>query len=259
MIHPIPGIRGAQAYLFKSDEGTIVIDPGYTGSYRAVLRFMASIGLDASALDWVLLTHHHIDHAGTAFALCQATGARLALHEADAPYLRVGRPRERMTIWGLADRLPAWLAGYVVSCASCDVRMLADDETIAGLTVIHAPGHTPGSIALWSEAESALFTGDILNNERGLRTPPWTVNHTHRQARIAPERLRGLRFERAFFGHGPAIMEAADQRLDAFLNRTASAGSFHRLPEARSRAGGQASAPNPPGAAAAAGEHRTAG
>jgi glyoxylase-like metal-dependent hydrolase (beta-lactamase superfamily II) len=257
MIHPIPGIRGAQAYLVRSEEETIVIDPGYTGSYRAVLRFMDSTGV--AGIDWVLLTHHHIDHAGTAFALCQATGARLALHEADAPYLRAGRPRERITIWGLADRLPPRLASYLVSCASCDVRMLADDETVAGLTVIHAPGHTPGSIALWSAAESALFAGDILNNERGLRTPPWTVNHRHRQARLAPHRLRGLRFERAFFGHGPAILEGADQRVDAFLNRIVSAGSSRRLGRAEPPTAGQASAPNPPNAAAAAGEHRPAG
>jgi glyoxylase-like metal-dependent hydrolase (beta-lactamase superfamily II) len=84
---------------------------------------------------------------------------------------------------------------------------------------VHGPGHTPGSIGLWSEAESALFTGDILNNERGLGMPPWSVNHSHKNARLAPQRLRGLRYERAFFGHGPAIMEAADRRIDAFLRR----------------------------------------
>src|SRR2546429_5402547 len=65
--------------------------------------------------DWVVLTHHHIDHAGTALALCQATGARLAVHTADAAYLQPRRPRERMTLWGLADRLPVGLARFVRS------------------------------------------------------------------------------------------------------------------------------------------------
>ena len=217
MIRRIPGVRGAQAYLHDSGEGLAVIDPGYTGSFKAVLRFVNEQHL--GPIGWVILTHHHIDHAGTAFALCEATGARLAVHRADAPYLQPGRPRERMTLWGMADRLPSRFASFVVSCAGGDLRTLEDGETIAGLTVVHGPGHTPGSISLYSDSQSALFLGDVLNNERGLRTPPWTVNHSHRDAVRAPHRLGTLRFEQAYFGHGPAILEQADQRVRAFLAR----------------------------------------
>src|SRR5260370_37565645 len=214
MIRRIPGVRGAPAYLHQGGEGLAVIAPGYAGSFRAVLRYVEEQGV--GPIDWVILTHHHIDHAGTAFALCQATGARLAVHEADAPYLKAGRPRERMTLWGLADRLPSRLASFVVTCAAGDARLLEDGATIAGLMVVHAPGHTPGSIGLHSESESALFLGDILNNERGLRTPPWNVNHSHRRAMRAPLRLESLRYERAYFGHAPAILSRAAQRVRAF-------------------------------------------
>jgi glyoxylase-like metal-dependent hydrolase (beta-lactamase superfamily II) len=203
--------------LHASGEGVSVIDPGYTGSVRAVLRFLEKHGV--GRIDWVLLTHHHIDHAGAAFALCQATGARLAVHRDDAPYLQHGRPRNRMTLWGIAERLPAGLASHIISTAAGESRLLEDGENIAGLTVVHGPGHTPGSICLYSASESALFLGDVLNNERGIRTPPWTVNHSHRRARLAPRRLDGLRFERAYFGHGPSILEAADQRVLAFLTQ----------------------------------------
>src|SRR6266480_1590761 len=84
---------------------------------------------------------------------------------------------------------------------------------------IPGPGHTPGSIGLHSESESALFLGDILNNERGIRTPPWNVNHSHRLALQAPKRLEALSYERAYFGHGPAILTGADQCVRAFLRR----------------------------------------
>jgi glyoxylase-like metal-dependent hydrolase (beta-lactamase superfamily II) len=217
VIAPIPGVRGAQAYLYRSAEGLAIIDPGYTGSFKAALRFVEQQEL--GQLDWVILTHHHIDHAGAADALCRATGARLAVHRQDAPYLQMGRPRNRMTLWGLAERLPARLASYVVSTAAVESRLLDDGDVIAGLTVVHGPGHTPGSICLYSGSESALFLGDVLNNERGIRTPPWTVNHSHRDARMAPQRLETLRFERAYFGHGPAILASADQRVRAFLTR----------------------------------------
>ena len=218
MIRRIPGVRGAQAYWYAGSEGNVIIDPGYTGSVRAVLRFLQG---DALRPDWVVLTHHHIDHAGTALAVCQATGARLAIHRADAPYLVTGRPRERMTFWGIADRLPPRLARFLVSCADCELTLLDDGESIAGLMVVHAAGHTPGSIALWSASESALFTGDVLNNVRGIHTPPWTVNHSHAAAGRAPERLLGLRYEHAFFGHGPAILDGADERVRTFLSASA--------------------------------------
>jgi glyoxylase-like metal-dependent hydrolase (beta-lactamase superfamily II) len=218
VIERIPGVRGAQAYLYSSREAMAVIDPGYTGSYRAVLGFLRERDLDPGRLDWIILTHHHIDHAGTALALMQKTRAQLAIHGDDLPYLRHGRPRERMTLWGIADRLPERLARYVVSCADCEIHALRDNEEIAGLRVIHAPGHTPGSICLWSESESTLFAGDVLNNERGVRTPPRTVNHNHQSALRAPERLVDLDYERACFGHGPEIAEGAGTKVRAFLS-----------------------------------------
>jgi glyoxylase-like metal-dependent hydrolase (beta-lactamase superfamily II) len=217
VIAPIPGVRGAQAFVHRTGEGLAIIDPGYTGSFRAVLRFVREHAL--GQIDWVILTHHHIDHAGAAFALCQETGARLAVHRDDAPYLQRGRPRNRMTLWGMAERLPARLARYIISTMAGESRLLEEGDVIAGLTVVHGPGHTPGSICLYSRSESALFLGDVLNNERGIRTPPWTVNHSHRHARLAPQRLEALRFDRAYFGHGPSILMGADQRVRDFLTR----------------------------------------
>jgi glyoxylase-like metal-dependent hydrolase (beta-lactamase superfamily II) len=119
----------------------------------------------------------------------------------------------------MADWLPVKLARYLVSCADCEPRILDEGDTIVGLTVVHCPGHTPGSVCLWSGLESVLFTGDVLNNEHGIRTPPWTVNHSHRTATRAADRLSGLPFERAYFGHGPAIVEGADQRVRSYVER----------------------------------------
>lgn len=217
LIVSIPGVRGAQAYLYEGPDGLAVIDPGYTGSYRAVLRCMANHGHPPSHLRWVILTHHHVDHAGTALPLCEATGAGLALHEADAPYLIAGRPRERMTAWGLMDWLPSGLAKFLVTCAGCETRKLVDGDVICGLRVIHAPGHTPGSICLLAQDDDTLFVGDVLNNERGLQRPPWMVNRDHRMAWNAPLRLATMTYERAYFGHGAPLLHHASWLISAYL------------------------------------------
>src|SRR5438876_55101 len=107
VIERIPGVRGAHSYLYQSAEGLAVVDPGYTGSFRAVLRFLTERRLNHKDLEWVILTHHHIDHAGTAFARCEASAARLAVHRDEAPYLRGARPRERMPFRGMVDCPPS--------------------------------------------------------------------------------------------------------------------------------------------------------
>src|SRR5438132_14098744 len=135
MIASIPGVRGAQAYVHGSSEGISIIDPGYTGSVPAVLRFLEQRGL--GPIDWIVLTHHHIDHAGAAFALAQATGARLAVHRDDAAYLQKGRPRNRMTLWRIAARVPARLARHDMYTARGDARARGWGEPLARVAGAH--------------------------------------------------------------------------------------------------------------------------
>ncbi len=229
MIHVIPGLRLAQAYLLSRPEGLAVIDPGYTGSHRAVLGFMSGLGFQQEDLRWVILTHHHVDHAGSSLELCRQTGASLAVHADDAPYLNRGRPRNRMTGWGCVDWLPVSLARFIVTCAGNVAVLLREGDSIAGLRVIHAPGHTPGSICLWSPEESAVFVGDVLNHQRGLQRPPWPVNSNHGKARVAARALVAFRYDRAYFGHGPAITQCASDAISRYIESWA--------PRARSRSG----------------------
>jgi glyoxylase-like metal-dependent hydrolase (beta-lactamase superfamily II) len=221
LIVPISGTRGAQAYLVQHDDGLAAIDTGYTGSDRAILRFLDRRGFRPNDLKWVIVTHHHVDHAGSAARLCAQTGARLAVHTADAPYLASGRPKELMNLWGAIERLPARLARFLLTVGGPIGRLLEDGDTLHGLRVIHTPGHTPGSICLYSEAESAIFVGDVLNNERGIRRPPWNVNQNHRQAQLAGRHLVGLSYERAFFGHGAPIERGASAAITGYMTRLA--------------------------------------
>lgn len=115
-----------------------VVDPG--GSVDLLWREMAASGLK---FDKILLTHGHFDHTGAVEELrCALGGAPVYLHAADAALLG-------------GDRLfPA--LGETAPYGE------GDTVTVGGLafSVLHTPGHTPGSVTL--AGEGLLLTGDTL-------------------------------------------------------------------------------------------------
>jgi hydroxyacylglutathione hydrolase len=118
----------------------VVIDPGEEGT-----RIREA--LDGRRVAAVLLTHGHYDHTG---ALDFFDGAPLYLHPADSDLLE-----NPAAGGGMPDGLCARpgsvfyiMEGHVITAAGIDI------------TVLHTPGHTPGSVCY--RVEDVLFTGDTL-------------------------------------------------------------------------------------------------
>ena len=105
-------------------------------------------------------------------------------------------------------------------------RPLQDREVIeapGGLQVLHAPGHTPGSIALYQPERRILFCGDVFFNKNPmtgkeglqLSLPLFTLDM--RQARESARKLAALPVEVLCFGHGEPISEGANEKTWALL------------------------------------------
>ena len=78
------GPIGNNIYILMAADGSAaVIDPGFEAG-----RILAEIKRLNAKVQYVLLTHGHFDHAGCAAEIKAATGAKIALHEADCPMLR---------------------------------------------------------------------------------------------------------------------------------------------------------------------------
>jgi hydroxyacylglutathione hydrolase len=134
----------------------MVVDPG--DDIGEILHQVAGRGLKVKA---IVITHGHIDHVGAAAALKEATGAPVYLNEDDLPtYARV----ETQAMWLGLD--PPKLVDIDVHPRDGDVLRLGPVE----FTVLHTPGHTPGSIGLWIPAENKLIAGDTLFRESIGRT-----------------------------------------------------------------------------------------
>jgi glyoxylase-like metal-dependent hydrolase (beta-lactamase superfamily II) len=123
-----------------------LIDPAFD-----VPRILETVRRAGYTVTHVINTHHHADHTAGNAEVLRATGARLYIHTADAAALgkMTGRTFARM------------LGGKGSPPAD---KLLGDGDRIkigaTELKVLHTPGHTPGSICLYTAGH--CFTGDTL-------------------------------------------------------------------------------------------------
>ncbi len=136
------------AYDEKTGEG-VVIDPGDSGD--EILQQAQEAGVK---ILYVLLTHGHFDHILGVNEICEKTGAKLVVPEADSGMLRESAVAQSMRMFMVrrpyVERQPDLLVqeGSEIQVGGIAFRYL------------HTPGHTPGSCVI--QAENCLFTGDTL-------------------------------------------------------------------------------------------------
>ncbi len=131
------GAYQENAYVVNGD---VVIDPGDDlSALRAAVKKPRVI----------LLTHGHFDHMLAAGALQAEFGVPIYVHPEDAAML---------TDAALSMYDPA----VARLCMPNDIQSRPYDVTFENFRVIHTPGHTPGSICLYDQADGILFSGDTL-------------------------------------------------------------------------------------------------
>ena len=214
-IYLIPEMGMSNAYLLEHDDKLLVIDTGMPGHARKIASYVESLGKDSRSVETIVLTHPDLDHSGSAAQLKQLTGARIAIHEKDAPRFAGEKP------WGEAKGA----SGFVIRIISLFIRLqpvppdisLKEGEKLGPLTVLETPGHTSGSISLY-EPETALFSGDaLLTNGKGSFQEPRMVNEE--LGRESIRRMATLQFEYLLPGHGTPVEGNASDKLKDFVNR----------------------------------------
>lgn len=209
------------AYAVHVDSGFVVIDTGPFGSEGAILAALGQLGNPADVRQ-IVLTHSHKDHAGSARALAEETGAMVLAGARDAPVI-AGAGEQPAAVITTEER-PFYdrIAPLIPPSAPVPVdRVLREGDDLGWdrpTEVIEVPGHTPGSIAIHLPDERVLLTGDNVASLGGKPIlGPFNVD---RQAAIASfRRLADLDVDIACFGHGDPIVRDASHALLAAAKR----------------------------------------
>jgi glyoxylase-like metal-dependent hydrolase (beta-lactamase superfamily II) len=231
-VHLVPGMRGANVYLLLGDPLTLV-DTGMPGSDGAILGYIECLDLAADDLARIIITHHHLDHVGGLAAIQQRTAAQVLAHPGDAPFISGDQPPPpaQSAVMRLLFRLlapvlpqadPVPVDGTLQDGDHLDTLAPLGAGLLGGATVVHVPGHTPGSIALHFPSERLLICGDVIDHRRNRLGPPpkpFTVDMD--QAIASLHRLAELEFDVLCPGHGAPLVGGAGERVRAMVRELA--------------------------------------
>ncbi len=155
------------AYLVIEEGRAAFVDCGTNHSVPRLLEALHGAGLAPDAVDWLIVTHVHLDHAGGAGLLMQhLPGAMLVAHPRAAPHLI--DPSKLIAgataVYGEEEMQRSY--GRIVPVAESRVRVVQDGETVslAGrvLEFIDTPGHARHHHCIWDARSRSWFTGDTF-------------------------------------------------------------------------------------------------
>ncbi len=216
-IHLIDGVK-CNCYLVTGDH-LALIDSGLPNQAKKIISYITNkLHSEPTDLKTIILTHCDIDHIGSAKELRTITGAKIACYFEETDYLtgrkqRRGSNPKRKDIDAVYRMLGHVMVLMKVQPLEVDIE-LSEGDLIGDLKVIHAPGHTEGSMALYYAKKKALFTGDamVYTGRRIHNTAP-KVSMDLESARLSFLKLKSLDFDIMLGGHGKPLMPNASSRV----------------------------------------------
>jgi len=217
-------------YAIEEGGRLTLVDAGTRDDWKVLLHALDEQHMSLSNVDTVLLTHAHADHTGFAERARAQSGATVRVHQAD----------EHAALTGKRGKAEGGAARYLVHREAYrtlfgllrhgganivpikEVSTFAADEVIdvpGKPRVVHAPGHTAGTSALWFEGRSLICTGDALvlrnplTGRIGPQIMPTAFNENTDQALRSLDAFGGVRAGVVLPGHGEPWTDGLDQAV----------------------------------------------
>ena len=225
-------------YAMESPGGLVLVDAGWDddNAWDGLTSGLEAIGHSVSEVEGVVLTHFHPDHIGLCGRVREASGAWIAMDQADhsqfadmtAPRSEQWLERERtnMLAAGASEAdIAAWHGVGLKAPTgpeSAPDRALVDGESIAltgrELRVVSTPGHTPGHVCFYLPDSEVMFTGDHVLQKTTPHVGNFVYPLEERDALAefmdSLRRVQSMNVTRGLGAHGIAIDNVSGRALE---------------------------------------------
>lgn len=205
-------------FLLIQGADAMLIDSGLPGSETHVWRMLKKHNLDWQNIRAIVLTHGHIDHAGSAKRIRELTTAPIIAHAAEVPYLLGAKPLLRPTgsfgrLFQMTGAIQRPFEYFAPDLPIYDTRLGLEDFGFAA-EILHTPGHTPGSVSVLLE-DGQVFGGDLIASgillggivlKNRPKQPPFEEDHL--QVASSLNALLAMGCTRFHVGHGGPLNAA---------------------------------------------------
>lgn len=199
---PLP----VNCWLWQSDDATLtLIDAAQPWNARTIYEATKLIKLP---LKRIIITHAHPDHSGAAAELSRLCNADVFAHTTELAYLRGDACMSQASGRWICKRVlsAGKQLGMLNPAPVSNAIGVEDEELVSDLQVLHTPGHTPGSISLWSAKVNAIFVGDNISNSWNvLRFNDTVFTLDTKILNASLQRYLQLPVHLILPGHGPAF------------------------------------------------------
>jgi glyoxylase-like metal-dependent hydrolase (beta-lactamase superfamily II) len=208
------------------DRRWILIDAGVAGSASAIRSAAQARFGQGARPSVIILTHGHFDHVGSLETLAAEWDVPVYAHTLEHPYLNgtASYPPADPTVGGGLMALLSPLYPTRPVDVSPRLRALPEDHSVPdmpGWRWLHTPGHSPGHVSLWREADRLLIAGDAFVTTKQesvysavtqapeMHGPPMYFTPDWPGAKQSVLKLAALRPDLVVTGHGQAMQGPA--------------------------------------------------
>lgn len=204
------------------DREWVLVDAGVMGTAGLIASAAVERFSPNSRPAAIIMTHGHFDHVGALEELANRWEVPVYAHELEHPYLdgRASYPPPDPSVGGgLMARLSPLYPRGPVDVSGWLKPLPADGNVphMPGWRWLHTPGHSPGHVSLWREADRTIIAGDafittrqesayaVIMQKPEMHGPPMYYTTHWQNARASVELLASLDPDRVVTGHGPPM------------------------------------------------------